>query len=721
MLLSLTSTAGAQSPTASPTRTAGPPTPTALPAVGPFVTCSIPIGSQSSNVTALAAADFDRDGNPDLAVVDNALNTVYILLTNPALFAAGQCVAAVNPITAVSGVGSAPLAIAPGDLDRNLTTDLVVVVQEGVRILRGDGTGAFNVEGAMAAGNVPLVVTIASVNPDDTLPDIVVGNGDGQITVLYQQADGRFQPVSIPFGGGPVVAVAAADLNNDSLIDLVAVTTSPDAIIVLLQTSGGAFQRLAPVTVGSKPTAMGLGDFNQDGSLDLAVASGGTAGKVTVYVNQLPTPLPPAPFRGCTPAPAPTPACERDTGSNPAALGVETLNLRFPSYIVVADNLSPSNIPFFLSNGNGTISDMIGGCLGGTECTGGPGAAGLVLADLDGDGQSDVITTNNGISSSGSQSLTVLLSGVPPPVATPTATPSPTPVFTPGGDCCTAHAGPGCSNTVCQSCVCNLDAPCCAASWDTVCVENATSTSICAASCQCGVPTPTSTLTPVPTASSTPPPSATPQSPTGCCQCGTQQAASCGLPSGARCDSGCTLVPDADCLPSGVCATHTATPTSTATQTPTKTATSTPITTFSNTATPTYTSTPGPNDCCQCPFSSTCGQPVSGMCGSNCVLNLDASCTLGQCLTHTPTPTIPPTPTRTIQPTLTLTPTSTATTTPTAVRTPTITPTPSPRCLTGGICIQGQSCQISAEPASTLGGEWTLVPALAWWLRRRRR
>lgn len=39
-----------------------------------------------------------------------------------------------------------------------------------------------------------------------------------------------------------------------------------------------------------------------------------------------------------------------------------------------------------------------------------------------------------------------------------------------GGDCCTAHAGPGCDDATVQACVCDLDAFCCDSGWDDLCV-----------------------------------------------------------------------------------------------------------------------------------------------------------------------------------------------------------------------------------------------------------
>ena len=68
-----------------------------------------------------------------------------------------------------------------------------------------------------------------------------------------------------------------------------------------------------------------------------------------------------------------------------------------------------------------------------------------------------------------------------------------TPTPTPGGDCCAAHGGPGCDDSTCESCVCDIDPVCCLTPWDVVCSAEAAND--CAIACPCGV-TPTPTPTP---------------------------------------------------------------------------------------------------------------------------------------------------------------------------------------------------------------------------------
>jgi hypothetical protein len=68
-----------------------------------------------------------------------------------------------------------------------------------------------------------------------------------------------------------------------------------------------------------------------------------------------------------------------------------------------------------------------------------------------------------------------------PCTAPPTETPAPTP--TPGGDCCSAHAGGQCDDNACEACVCGRDPECCTGVWDADCASEAGIE--CALECAC--------------------------------------------------------------------------------------------------------------------------------------------------------------------------------------------------------------------------------------------
>jgi len=397
-----------------PLAVAQPVTPTPVPIPG-FVRCDIPLSGAPAS--AITAGDFNQDGNPDLAVVDGTNSQVVVLLTNRERFAAGDCVNATT-ITDIA-VSAGPTSIAVGDLDLNNTLDLVVGVQAGASILRGNGSGGFTAEPPLGAGSDPQAVAISDVDGDG-IPDIVVGNGGGNgngVTIRYGRAGGTYDPaVSLPLDG-PVTFMVVQDLNRDSFVDIAAGSRGTGKVTVFIQDRNNprSFPVKPSFTVGVAPTAMVAGDFNGDGAPDLAITSGGTSGKLALFLNQLPG-NEIQPFVQETVVP---------TGVSPSALGADDFNGDFALDVVVA-NQGDRTLPFFLGDDGGGLTEASGNCRGneGGRCSVGAGPRGLVLADVDGDGHGDVITANQDAGS-----ISVLLSSRPPP--TPTATRTTTPTVTP--------------------------------------------------------------------------------------------------------------------------------------------------------------------------------------------------------------------------------------------------------------------------------------------------
>ena len=403
-----------------------------VPPIPGFVRCDIPFSDVPGS--AITAGDFNHDGNPDLAIVDGTNSQVVVAITNPGRFAAGDCDNATTSSKIALSPGAGPTSIAAGDLDLNNTLDLVVGVQAGASILRGNGSGGFTVETPLAAGSDPQAVAISDVDGNG-IPDIVIGNGSGNsVSILYGHVGGGYcAPVSLATDG-PITFMVVEDLNKDTFPDIAAGSRGTGTVEVFLQDPSQDRcpdpsrdpcpdpahpcdpEKRFPVhpsfTVGVAPTAMVAGDFNGDGAPDLAVTSGGTSGRLTLFLNQLPG-------NETEPFVVETTVL---TGVSPAALGADDFNGDFALDAVVA-NQGDSTLPFFLGDDHGGLSREPGNCRGGVdgECTVGASPSALVLADVDGDGHADVITTNQDDSS-----ISVLLTSRPAKTPTPTFTVTPT-------------------------------------------------------------------------------------------------------------------------------------------------------------------------------------------------------------------------------------------------------------------------------------------------------
>jgi hypothetical protein len=167
---------------------------------------------------AVAVADFNRDGKPDLVIGNEQPPTISILMGNGA--------GGFGSETVVARGATRTLAVA--DLNGDANPDLVAPIPgRRVLLLLGDGAGRFT-----AAPGAPIrletesyrrrTVAVAELNGDGRR-DLVAVNGSNSVSVLLGAGDGRFRaaafsPIALPSPWG----VALADLNRDGRTDVVA-------------------------------------------------------------------------------------------------------------------------------------------------------------------------------------------------------------------------------------------------------------------------------------------------------------------------------------------------------------------------------------------------------------------------------------------------------------------------------------------------------------------
>ena len=246
-------------------------------------TLSLPPGSSASDVVL---ADFDVDGHLDIAVAEPFTNRVFVFLGDGAL--------GFRPPVSTA-MGEYPVALASADFDGDGIPDLAVASQGVFTIVwLGDGRGRFvDPCGGCQYWNdlEPQVIRPGDFDGDGRLDLAVFGiePDGGKLSILVGDGAGRF--VEARDSHVPLIHLRGADvadLDGDGDLDAVAcgindANTEDGFACVFLNDGSGRFAQ-SYVHVGSRPESLVLADFDADGRLDLAVALSLTA-NVSVFAG----------------------------------------------------------------------------------------------------------------------------------------------------------------------------------------------------------------------------------------------------------------------------------------------------------------------------------------------------------------------------------------------------------------------------------------------------
>jgi FG-GAP-like repeat/Bacterial Ig-like domain (group 3) len=262
--------------------------PTPVPGGLNFTAPHILDNGHGNMAVSVAVADFNGDGNPDIAAAYFEDNSVRVLL--------GRGTTTYNT-AATYPVGKQPYWIAAGDLNNDGYPDLVTAntTDGSISVLmnKADGSGTFNAAQTYKVGTLPFQVAIGDLNGDG-IPDIAVANyGDNTVTVVYGPLNAPFQTIqSLPTCTNPY-GVAIGDFRHSGQNDIVVTCYHTDQMEVFLNNGmlpfqapmlPTTFQSPAMYTTDANPTSIALGDFNRDGKLDI-VTGNSTANDVSFFAG----------------------------------------------------------------------------------------------------------------------------------------------------------------------------------------------------------------------------------------------------------------------------------------------------------------------------------------------------------------------------------------------------------------------------------------------------
>lgn len=216
--------------------------------------------------------DVNNDGHLDLvALVDNEPNLGLKVLLGDGLgrFVLDEFVA----------VGPNAISVRAADFDNDGDSDLAVIDYFMGLMLYENNAGKFSLATTITGFANPASLAIGDLNGDQQ-PDIVVGEGEpleGGIGVVLNLGNFTFTTPDIDIGDGSTSAVQLGDLDGDSDLDIVALSSNNSRLVNLFANSGNGSFILAntislPARAQSSVGALALGDVNEDGLLDIAVA-----------------------------------------------------------------------------------------------------------------------------------------------------------------------------------------------------------------------------------------------------------------------------------------------------------------------------------------------------------------------------------------------------------------------------------------------------------------
>ena len=224
----------------------------------------------------ITMGDFNGDGVLDLATCNSAGGDVSVLM--------GLGDGAFGPLRRVS-YGPGPWgirAIASADFDGDGNADLAVAdaVAGGVVVLAGLGDGSFGPARTWAAGTLPIRLATADLDSNGHADLIVADDLEGAVSVLLSRGAAGFDPAT-PYPTGMFASkILPADFDGDGILDLAVCNRGSEASL-LVGLGNGTFE--AAEDLGFSAVALATADFDGDGVLDLAAMRGAFADRLAIH------------------------------------------------------------------------------------------------------------------------------------------------------------------------------------------------------------------------------------------------------------------------------------------------------------------------------------------------------------------------------------------------------------------------------------------------------
>ena len=245
-----------------------------------FTTNNMPLATSPRGITA---ADFNNDGKMDFAFADWGASRVLVYTNNGS--------GSFGSNASLTTVGTSPTFVATADINNDGKVDIITTDATDGRLVvfTNNGAGGYSQSFSNALGFGLFAVAVADINNDGRLDLITAGPKQVIFTNAGNGVFGSNATVTIP---AQSVAVVAQDLNLDGKVDLVFADQSTSSLIILTNNGSGVFGSNATLHVSGNfygdPNLFTAVDINADGKMDLICGSLNTAtltGLLTIFTN----------------------------------------------------------------------------------------------------------------------------------------------------------------------------------------------------------------------------------------------------------------------------------------------------------------------------------------------------------------------------------------------------------------------------------------------------
>ncbi|MBI3846339.1 MAG: VCBS repeat-containing protein [Planctomycetes bacterium] len=343
-----------------------------------------PVGHTIRQPRSLAIADFDGDGRLDLAVGDVSEVSLFVQ-DAPGHF---DDQTPPTPLVPSDGLPFSLTVVVASDVNSDGRPDIVAASDtsrfDSIVVFENMGNREFTDTRRLTAEiDNPTALAAADLNGDGR-QDIVCTSADANTIALFFQAqDGTFGVPSVrPVGAFPR-SVTVADLDGDGDLDVAAACLTGMSLAILYQESPGVFSAQPLLVTGmtqpmTQPRNVAAADLDGDGFVDL-VATDPDRGGLSLYLQRRP---------GAFDAPPKILGDDAITDS-PNALATGDLDGDGDTDLVASSSVQGGGLAIFTQVTPGkfdTRSVVLHGAAGDL-------LSGVAMADVDGDGDLDLVGT----------------------------------------------------------------------------------------------------------------------------------------------------------------------------------------------------------------------------------------------------------------------------------------------------------------------------------------